>query len=1057
MMMVIRKAFGFSVMIAFGCLLKTPITAQQTGSDWDTNNALGVNAQRYGITKAFMVDNIDAWPSKSDTAVLRVMQIAGSAPANILWPGEKAQITLQIVNKTDQPLKVNGTLRLINYALITAPPGDDLFQVRLVKLGEAGTVPVNVDVPAKGYKDIAVSPPIPAKFGGYAMILELPGQENLYVGSMVRTFKNPPLGDHYRLCMDITNIEALQRLGSTNNRIGFAFRSPGDADYNEYYQRWTKVIDGFKTAGLPIMVEFGHDTPMTGKIQPLGVPRTYLERKDGKLVNRGVYIGDIAWLPQYDKDFKAWVKRIAMEYGWPKGPITAMKLWNEPWEGMSIACWGADSIRFREISVALGEAVMEARKEAGIKILLGGCDSSSNTFDKFFPDGKDTFLPYLDFMSIHYQGLSPATTIKKFVDRKDSQGRPSPVQVWDTESWCANSDDRIAGTLTTMYATGQLRVVGVHTQHVVSPTCSVPVETPAGTQQRSITQAFSVGAAVGALQHFIGNRAFDRILFDGLPFVYSFKGTQGGDGKPDPEDGTVVVVGDVAPVFGANIPLFHTVRCLDDVKAIQPLFQQLSAFPVGSSERAAAEKAWTARATYTGATLTFRTDGVRYSAYDYYGNPVPAQNDQIVIPINDHGYYLRANGQSGSFASLLEALKTARVEGLQPVEIIAHDATAPVNSHPVVTLDLHNMRNEAVTGTLDARMAGLTLSYQKTVMLSPHERRSVALTITDGQAAPGNLYPLAVRFDAGAAGQALLIETMHSNVIARKSIVVDGKLNDWEGVQPQTVSATGPSSRTMEESAWKPFQPYDATTKPGTATAYLAYDKDNFYFAAKVADETPNDGTLRFAARNDDEFFYPEKVYSPDGKEEVWPAGVRRYSYAKDPVLPYGNGADGIQIGFNVLPEKDKSWYPYPPGTLPGFTCIANTDYEYSLHPVAAEYGGGTELWRVRKPGFPDKHFYPHQPKAPGEGAVENGKLIIRWENATRYVECAIPWSEIPDVQKAMIAGLPVKFTYRINDKAPIGVLELAKGRSASRQNNFTLRPDWSEHWENNISFGWAK
>ena len=83
--MVIPKALGFSVMIAFGCLLKTPIKAQQTGSDWDTINALGVNAQRYGITNAFIVDNIDAWPGKSDTASLRAMQIGSSAPANILW------------------------------------------------------------------------------------------------------------------------------------------------------------------------------------------------------------------------------------------------------------------------------------------------------------------------------------------------------------------------------------------------------------------------------------------------------------------------------------------------------------------------------------------------------------------------------------------------------------------------------------------------------------------------------------------------------------------------------------------------------------------------------------------------------------------------------------------------------------------------------------------------------------------------------------------------------------------------------------------------------------
>lgn len=40
-----------------------------------------------------------------------------------------------------------------------------------------------------------------------------------------------------------------------------------------------------------------------------------------------------------------------------------------------------------------------------------------------------------------------------------------------------------------------------------------------------------------------------------------------------------------------------------------------------------------------------------------------------------------------------------------------------------------------------------------------------------------------------------------------------------------------------------------------------AYDDDYFYFAAKVADKTPNKGTLRFETRNDDDYFYPDTAY----------------------------------------------------------------------------------------------------------------------------------------------------------------------------------------------------
>lgn len=49
----------------------------------------------------------------------------------------------------------------------------------------------------------------------------------------------------------------------------------------------------------------------------------------------------MAWLPKYGNDFKKLVYKLAVEFGWPKGPINAFTLWNEPWEGVFISGWGA--------------------------------------------------------------------------------------------------------------------------------------------------------------------------------------------------------------------------------------------------------------------------------------------------------------------------------------------------------------------------------------------------------------------------------------------------------------------------------------------------------------------------------------------------------------------------------------------------------------------------------------------------------------------------------------------------------------------------------------------
>ena len=263
----------------------------------------------------------------------------------------------------------------------------------------------------------------------------------------------------------------------------------------------------------------------------------------------------------------------------------------------------------------------------------------------------------------------------------------------------------------------------------------------------------------------------------------------------------------------------------------------------------------------------------------------------------------------------------------------------------------------------------------------------------------------------------------------------------------------------MTEIAWKPYTQFDATAKKGLASGYLAYDDQNFYYAAKIADNTPDPGTIRVETRNDDEFFYPEKVYLPDGKVMTWPAGVRRYTYAKTPVLPAGNAPnfDNVQLAFNVLSEEQKPWYAYPKGTLPHFVSDWCSDYEYALNKIADQNGGGTEIWRMKYPGMPNKHFYPRQPKSPLEGPVKNGQLVMRHDGNTRIVECAIPWTELPDVKKALDAGKTIKFSFRVNDDAGVGCMELARYRSVANNNPNAFKVDWTEHWGTEVEFGFAK
>ena len=245
------------------------------------------------------------------------------------------------------------------------------------------------------------------------------------------------------------------------------------------------------------------------------------------------------------------------------------------------------------------------------------------------------------------------------------------------------------------------------------------------------------------------------------------------------------------------------------------------------------------------------------------------------------------------------------------------------------------------------------------------------------------------------------------------------------------------------------FTAADATAHGLNCTVFRGTDLKN-EFLSKIDPEVDfawSDGPLT------------KESFSGSQREELrWPDGVRRYSYRSGPVLPAGNApnADNVQIAFNVLPPEAKSEYPCPPGTFPGLTNCPTTDYEYALNTVAQRYGGGTEVWRLATPKMPPKHFYPRQPASPADGAVPGAQLVTSHVGATRIVECAIPWAELPEVHAAMLAGTPVGFTYRVNDDAGVGCMELARGRSVSRRGR-AFHADWLEHWENQLMFSWQK
>jgi len=1007
---------------------------------------------------------------KQTTDPYSVQFVTSSAPANVLWPGEQASFSFQLVNNSDRPIQGPGKVERIAYGTKGRP--GDIWVPDMFKVADLGSAPVEVNLPPGKWQNLTVTPKVPETKGAYALVLDLGSAGRRFVTSFVRTFKAERKPVQFpQLCLDNDDPDLLTRLGAAPNRMGIGYKPTTEKDFEAWYRKQGEQLRRYKDAGLAITIEFGSGA-FWHENQPLGRPRPWL---DGNGVMQDTKF-DLAWLPAWDADFKQFCKRFAADYGWPKGPVNGFMLWNEPWEGISISGWGAEMLRYRAMYTALCEGTEEARKEAGVQVLVGGCDSSSNTFDKLFPDGSDEMLKWLDFCSIHYQGMAPPSTVKAWLNRKHPNGR---VRIWDTESWVANTDDRVAAVVATNLSTGHDRAVGIYHGNVATEwhARGAQVFGDDGQQKRiEYSHTWSVAASVGATTHFLGERKFRELLFkNGLPWVMVFAGNLASDGKPDPEDGTVVIVGDIGEEFGADNVLFRTARDFVEVERKRTLKKQLAALPPGADPEKHAElvKAITTSEALSGATMTLSDAKGRFALYDFYGNPVPAKGGKIIVPLDHRGFFLRGNGKPGSFAALLQAIRTSRVEGIEPLAKECPDLVERVERKPLLRLRLTNVLNRPVQGTLTVALGALSLDHPKQrVAFAADETKTVELRVTAGKSADANTYPLRLVFGAGKDGRSEHEEDLHVNVIAHRTIGVDGKLDDWAGIPTQTIRGAGDSGPTLQEFAWQPFKACDTSVTEGYATGWLAYDDDYLYFAAKVADSTPEGGMLRFETRDDDQFFYPEKCSvvrlkdpqiapfraedTETPQELTWPAGVRRYSYRRDPDLPAGNAPrhDNVQLAFNVVPEADKPWAPFPPGTMPKYTGYWDTDYEYALNPVAAKYGGGTEIWPLRRPDLPNKHYYPRQPKAPGEGPVKDGKLVVTHEGNTRITECALPWHELPAVRQALDARRPIKFTFRVNDNTGTGCLELSRGRSVAKRNG-SFKADWVEHWANELEFGW--
>jgi hypothetical protein len=698
--------------------------------------------------------------------------------------------------------------------------------------------------------------------------------------------------------------------------------------------------------------------------------------------------GDWVCKPELYERYGKWITAFCERY-WKggRGALWGLENYNEPWEGGGISGWARDMLQYRAIQKLIATSARKVSPE--IKILAAS--SIMNTEDKLYSDGSREFDQYIDIFTDHY--VVPPMCYGPMVAR--AHGKES----METETWFVNAEYLLPQGVAQFMACGQQRLAPWHPRVLFD---SLP-----GTKDEYFIPS-PVVAATAALNYFVTGKKFEKIVFkEHLPWVFQY-------GKDDDKSALLIVFGQLLPIAGT------------DPK--DRLWCEVDAAPGGKI-------------------IIDNADGL-LQFHDLAGNPVYEGVQGVELPMTIFPTYITCRRGPAAAAKRLAA---ARIDGKRPVEILPRDFTERVAKGATLSVELHNCLNRAVSGRLAIETpAGLQLKEDsQAVKLAAGERLAVPFELAQAQANAANAYPFAFRFTSDA-GNAEYKETLNATIIPKKTIRVDGNLDDWQDVPGVTVLAKAQRAEPTEllRRPWLSIK--DAEPQGNFAQFKLAWDENYLYVAALVNDPTPQEkGLAPMAGRNKDLYFhsqasdrqspYKEFLSKRPGRSfaevpYVWRYNPESPDHPALPAIPFRR--DRLHVALDVTGD----WHDLAPDTdrVPyGFHAVPDTDYEYALYLT----NQGSELWRYLAPGVPRVHDWPRQPKAKkSTGTVPGAKHVVKREGSTYIYEMAIPKEELSQLKLA--AGTTLGIMLRAGNNSGPHV-DFGADKAVTKNNGLTLHPYW--------------
>ncbi len=365
---------------------------------------------------------------------------------------------------------------------------------------------------------------------------------------------------------------------------------------------------------------------------------------------------------------------------------------------------------------------------------------------------------------------------------------------------------------------------------------------------------------------------------------------------------------------------------------------------------------------------TLIIDDAGLAACDMVGRPIPSADGKLVLPFGTNPVYITSDMLS--VVQLRQRIAAGRIAHVTPLNMYALSLTQPADRPQQLSVRVENQMNVDVSGTLDLKIPGIAAVSSARFAIPAGKLGEVAVAWPGVPADDGNRYGIALgaRLDPspalGELEPVIVSQSLSTARFARRTIAIDGTLEDWKGVVPVTMLDSGKSKIDLTEYYLNPNKKPPAGTTgvqkvPGVKI-YTAYDDQYVYIAVDGWGSKSSAGQPWNAK-------LPYKKGTPEGIDYLSLCG------------DYVQVAFGFRDRVPALGRQMTDPYAWKGQ-------FYDTDYLYSAHTSTE----GDVLNREWGPATSRNTAYQID-KVPGNGPVAGAKIKI----TGNVYEIAIPRNEL--------------------------------------------------------------